>query len=259
MTHLSRLAVAGLLLPLAIAASAWTPERPADLGRVVLDASSSRAGMAPVQFDHWRHRALFTCRLCHVDVGFAMAAGETRVSASSNQAGFHCGACHNGKTAHRAKPIFASCGARGAPESAARCNRCHTRGDAAQRSKDYEAFAAGMPRKGLAGGVDWEKAEASGRIKPLDYVEGVSIRRDSLAMDREITIKSRMTDVTFSHRKHAVWNGCEVCHPDIFPSNPGAARATMLQIADGESCGACHGKVAFALGDCERCHLMPVR
>jgi c(7)-type cytochrome triheme protein len=62
-----------------------------------------------------------------------------------------------------------------------------------------------------------------------------------------------MTDVLFSHRKHAVWNGCEVCHPEIFA--PGAQRYTMLEISAGEACGVCHGKVAFSLRECERCHL----
>ena len=53
-----------------------TPERiyatVAIHGRVVLDNFSTDTGMPAVVFDHWRHRVLFTCRVCHVDVGFAM-------------------------------------------------------------------------------------------------------------------------------------------------------------------------------------------
>jgi hypothetical protein len=28
-------------------------------------------------FRHWLHRSKYTCRLCHVDIGFAMEAGGT--------------------------------------------------------------------------------------------------------------------------------------------------------------------------------------
>lgn len=206
--------------------------------------------------------ARYTCRLCHVDVGFAMTARETRVSAATNQGGFHCGACHDGKATWRGKPIFPACsGDRAKPDDEGRCIRCHTRGDAAQRKKDFLAFAEGLPRKGAAGDLDWEEAESTGRIRPADHVEGVSIPRKPLKMDKDVTLQSSgwMTDVLFSHKKHAVWNGCEVCHPDIYPSQKGAARRNMLQISSGESCGACHGKVAFALSDCERCHVKPVR
>lgn len=216
--------------------------------------------MAPVEFEHWRHRALYTCRLCHVDVGFAMTAGATGVSAATNRSGFHCGACHDGKTLHAGQPIFAACG-EAAVKGDLRCARCHNRGEAARRRKEYEALAARLPRKGIQGGVDWEEAEARRLVTPVDALPPISVARPPLRMDRDVVVESRgwMTDVLFSHRKHAVWNGCEVCHPDIFPSQKGALRYTMLQIASGEGCGACHGKVAFGLGDCERCHLTPVK
>jgi c(7)-type cytochrome triheme protein len=256
-----RLAAAALLLAAAalpLAAAAWSTEAIHDQGRVVLDGFSTRAGMPPVQFDHWRHRARHTCRLCHVDVGFAMTAGATEVSAATNRAGHHCGACHDGVRRHGGAPVFAACGDRpdGAPGE--RCLRCHTRGDAAARRREFEAFAVTLPRKGGGGrGIDWEEAEARRLVRPVDHLQGVSIRRRPLRRDVDVLITSRgwMTDVLFSHRKHAAWNGCEVCHPDIFPSRPGAVRYSMVEINSGESCGACHGKVAFSIGDCERCHV----
>ena len=111
--------------------------------------------------------------------------------------------------------------------------------------------------------MDWQQAEEQGKIHPLDMLEGVSVQRPALKMDRDVSIESHgawMTDVKFSHKKHAVWNGCEVCHPEIFPrTKAGAAKFTMFQIVAGESCGVCHGKVAFALAYCERCHVKPVR
>jgi len=261
MTMRPALRPAVLLIALPIAASAWTSPPPPDYGHVELRNFSGSAGIEPVQFDHWRHRPYFTCRLCHVDIGFAMTAGDTRVSASTNQSGFHCGACHNGKTVVAGKVVFPACGARATPVDAARCRRCHHRGDPAQRRKEFEAVAEGLPRAGAAGEVDWEKAEALGRIHPADHVEGVSLPRRPIAMDKDVTIESRgwMTDVIFSHKKHAIWNGCEVCHPEIFPHNREAPRPKMVDIASGESCGACHGRVAFSLGACERCHRKPVQ
>jgi c(7)-type cytochrome triheme protein len=32
---------------------------------------------------------------------------------------------------------------------------------------------------------------------------------------------------------------------------------TMVGIAEGKWCGRCHGKVAFPLTDCQRCHVKP--
>ncbi len=247
-----------LVLPLPSVAMSVPPAHV--YGRVVIDNFSTRARVAPVAFDHWRHRARFTCRLCHVDIGFAMTAEATKISAATNQSGFHCGACHNGKTIYSGKPVFESCSTSRKLDGA--CARCHTRGDLARLLRDWEAFAAGKPRDRF-GGVDWEKAEAGWIVKPLDFLEGVSIRRTPLAMDKEISIESRgtwMTDVLFSHKKHAVWIGCEVCHPEIFPSTKnGAVRFSMLQITNGESCGVCHQKVAFPLADCEKCHVSSVR
>lgn len=263
MRHACLLAAVALLPP-APPASAWTTAAPPDYGRVVLDSFTPEANMPPAQFDHWRHRARHTCRVCHVDVGFAMAAKETRVSAGTNQGGFHCGACHDGRATWRGKPIFASCsGDRAKPEDEVRCKRCHDRGDPGQRRKDFDAFTAGLPRKGATGDVDWEEAEAQGKIKPLDFLEGQSFRRTPLRMDKDVAIQSKaswMTDVVFSHRKHAVWNGCEACHPEIFPSTKrGNAKYSMFQISSGEYCGVCHGRVAFPLAHCQRCHVKPVR
>ncbi len=257
-TPLALAAAAALLL--ARATPAWNDPPPQDYGRVVLDEGATRAGMAPVQFDHWRHRARYTCRLCHVDVGFAMSAGATHVSGDTIRAGFHCGACHDGKHEYRGTRIFAACAPRGKGPPPERCARCHGLGDPEQRRKDFEAFAARAPRRPTTRAIDWEEAEDRWGWKPIDAVEGASLARPPLRMDVDVVIASRgwMTDVLFSHRKHAVWNGCEVCHPEIFPSRAGDVRHTMLEINAGRACGACHGKVAFSLSECDRCHARPL-
>jgi c(7)-type cytochrome triheme protein len=230
---------------------------PHELGHLVLEARSRRAGIPGVEFEHWRHRARFTCRVCHVDVGFAMAAGETGISASTNRSGFHCGACHDGKRTYKGRPVFAACSGATSLDGPGSCRRCHARADPAKAKADYDAFAARLPRNSH-GAVDWERAEADGSIMPSDFLEGVSIPRAALRMERDVHIQAEASwvdDIVFSHKKHTVWNGCEVCHPEIFPATTaGAVKYTMLQISAGQYCGACHDKVAFPLADCGACH-----
>ncbi len=101
---------------------------PHTLGHLVLEERSRAAGIPGVPFEHWRHRVRFTCRVCHVDVGFAMAVGQSGISASTNRRGFHCGACHDGKRTYRGDPIFSSCDdPRRFYAPGATCKRCHTK------------------------------------------------------------------------------------------------------------------------------------
>lgn len=264
MEFLKRLCFPLLLLPLySISAYSMRITPPHEYGMVILNNYSRSAGFAPVAFDHWLHRAMFTCRICHVDIGFAMEGGATKIRAATNRDGFHCGACHNGKTAYKGETIFASCADNSAQEGSSLCDRCHSVEDKTRKKKQFSEYIEKFPKKGLGNTVDWEEAEAKGLIRPLDYLEGVSIRRSPLKMEKEISIESRVTwmsDVMFSHKKHAVWNGCEVCHPEIFPSTKqGTVKYTMFQIVNGEYCGVCHDKVAFPIIECQRCHVKPVK
>jgi c(7)-type cytochrome triheme protein len=246
----------------AAAVSAMTIVPPDRYGRVVINNYSDKARLAPVVFDHWLHRAMFTCRLCHVDIGFVMKAGATKISAATNMKGFHCGSCHNGTRAYEGKTIFGSCSSDYTREEGARCERCHSLGKNVKKEYEFNTFSKKLPQRGLGNGIDWEEAEMKGLIKPADFLEGVSIRRPPIRIDKDVSIESRgswMSEVLFSHRKHALWNGCEVCHPDIFPSTKkGAVKYWMIQISGGEYCGICHNKVAFPLIDCQRCHTKPV-
>ncbi len=236
------------------AANAGATALPYEYGRVVIANHSQSAGLAPVVFDHWRHRSKFTCRLCHVDIGFAMKAGATNITASTNKQGFYCGACHNGKRNYKGKAIFASCS--GAAKSAA-CERCHSLKKPTANERDFKAFAAKMPKKTYGNGIDWEAAESKGLIKPIDTLEGVSMQRPRLKPQKDFSIEAKVqgvSDVVFSHKKHAVWNGCELCHPDIFPIIKGTVKYTMADIKKGDYCGVCHVKIAFPLDECQRCH-----
>jgi c(7)-type cytochrome triheme protein len=228
------------------------PQQPSDYGKVILDKHSSN-GPGTVVFDHWLHRSKFTCRLCHVDIGFAMQAQATGITASTNREGFHCGTCHDGKRVFEGKMIFASCAD---ATSGMQCDRCHSLGKVGVRKYEYKAFTAKYP-KGIYG-VDWEVAERSGIINPVDFLEGLSIRKTPLQSREDFSVKagySWVHPIAFSHEKHVVWNGCEVCHPDIFPTTKkGTVHYSMFLNIEGRFCGACHGKVAFPLNNCQRCH-----
>jgi c(7)-type cytochrome triheme protein len=118
-----------------------------------------------------------------------------------------------------------------------------------------------MPKETFGNGINWEKAEVDGSIKLTDYLEGVSVKKAKFKIQQDFSIKPKtegMPDIIFSHTKHTVWNGCELCHPDIFIGiKKGTTNYSMVELFEGKYCGACHDKVAFPLTDCQRCHSKP--
>jgi c(7)-type cytochrome triheme protein len=128
---------------------------------------------------------------------------------------------------------------------------------------DFVAFTKGLPKGRLGNGVDWELAEEKGLIKPIDFLEGVSVPRKSLTAQKDFALSPKlegMPEIIFSHSKHTVWNGCELCHPEIFGAvKKGSVKYTMSEIFDGKYCGVCHVTVAFPMQDCQRCHAKPVK
>ncbi len=236
---------------------------PHEYGRVVIANYSEKAGMAPVVFDHWLHRARYTCRLCHVDIGFAMKGGATGIKAADNAKGYYCGACH-GRTSAGTGKLFESCGkVNGPAETRLRCRRCHSQGQDVRPERDFAVFTRDLPKGRFGNGIDWEKAEEEHRVKPVDHLEGVSIPRKSLAAQKDFSLSPQlqgMPEIIFSHTKHAVWNGCELCHPEIFVGvKRGTKKYSMVEIFEGKYCGVCHISVAFPLLDCQRCHSRPVQ
>ncbi len=236
---------------------------PFEYGRVVIQNYSEKAGLAPVVFNHWLHRAKYTCRLCHVDIGFAMKAGETGIKAADNIKGYYCGTCHNGRTVSGDKKIFGSCAVAPAPEERTRCQRCHSLGTNVTPEYDFSKFTRDFPKERFGNGINWEKAEEEGLVKPVDFIEGVSIKRKSLAIQKDFALTPKlegMPNIIFSHKKHTVWNGCELCHPEIFIGvKKGTTKYSMPEIFGGKYCGVCHNSVAFPLIDCQRCHTQPVQ
>jgi c(7)-type cytochrome triheme protein len=235
---------------------------PYEYGRVVINNYAESAHLPPVVFDHWLHRANFTCRLCHVDIAFAMKSGATGIKAADNMRGYYCGTCHNGKMQWQDRKVFESCSKEYGHGDLKRCERCHSLGKEVKKEYDFNKFTEKLPKERFGNGINWEKAEDEGLIKPIGFLPGISVKRPSLKIQKDFSLEPKvegMPQIIFSHKKHTVWNGCEVCHPEIFAGvKKGLTKYSMPEIFDGKYCGACHGKVAFPLLDCQRCHTMPV-
>jgi len=249
-----------LTLALAVALGSGAPPpsgRAADEqhGQVVLDAFTGKLGLPSVTFDHALHRERHTCRVCHVDLAFALRAGESGVSATTNEAGQHCGACHDG-VERNGQVVFRACRGWPKPDEARGCTRCHL-GPRLGASPGYAELKARLPVD-AEGYIDWEAAERRQLIHPADKVPGVAVKRPTMATDRDVTFQAIGTwlrPVSFSHAKHARWNGCGMCHPEIFPlGGRREVRSNMGDIRAGRSCGICHVNVAFPLDVCKRCH-----
>ncbi|HYH22169.1 MAG TPA: c(7)-type cytochrome triheme domain-containing protein [Azospirillum sp.] len=109
----------------------------------------------------------------------------------------------------------------------------------------------------LAGNhVNWVEALNRGLINPR---KGVTPDAGMNAVDMNVlmTRTASMPNVKFPHREHTQWLACTNCHPAIFLPKKGGNPTNMHAILKGEFCGVCHGKVAFPLTDCFRCHNTP--
>ncbi|OGP18358.1 MAG: hypothetical protein A2V21_309275 [Deltaproteobacteria bacterium GWC2_55_46] len=117
--------------------------------------------------------------------------------------------------------------------------------------------ASGLP-KDRYGLVDWARLVRENIISPKASLDPEEEEIPPLKMDVVITAKGDfVNDVIYPHEMHTYWLKCDVCHPQIFVPAKGSNEMTMVGIVQGEWCGRCHGKVAFPLTDCNRCHSTP--
>lgn len=235
----------------------WKPTPPrSKYGNVVMGNISEKKSMSPVVFNHWLHRALYTCRLCHIDIGFAMEADGTGITEEDNKNGLYCGACHNGKEAFG--PEIKNLSEKKVTKN---CDRCHSYGKKVKFEKDFYKFTKHFPRVKYGNGLDWIKAEDTGMVELTDYLKNFSVKADTLKYSTDIDFNSKiqeMPDIIFSHEKHTIWNGCALCHPAIFGIKKGLSVYSMKDIVEGKYCGVCHGKVAFPNLACKSCHVKEV-
>ena len=228
-------------------------------------AEAEAKGLAPVIYPHWMHRLLYECKVCHTDV-FQMKRGANSISHAAFDSNRLCASCHDGKSAFSTTALD-------------QCERCHTAGkDGEDRllnasKADLKAVKEASTRVGsmfspekLPGGklpldrlgaIDWNAMKTLGAYEPLKTVAVLNKDTVQEARDNEILFEPAMNyvnSVVFSHKTHSAQARCSNCHQTLFKDALGANTATMKDMSEGRSCGACHGKVAFKFADCNRCH-----
>lgn len=214
-------------------------------GNVVMRHGTKKAGMAPVIFPHWNHRARYTCRVCHLELGFSMSYGNSGITRRQYLAGAYCGTCHDGKIAFSARE-----------ESGSNCIRCHMQ-ETSGLQQCFEAFAAKLPEANFGNGIDWARAINDGQIEPVTTLQGAITMPlpEKLHQPLKLGTTSPRSDVLFSHKEHFAELDCSSCHPDLFNiQGKGTQALTMGRNLYGEFCGGCHMRVAFPMNDCRRCH-----
>lgn len=212
-------------------------------GNVVMRSRSRSAGMAPVVFVHWSHRARYTCRVCHQELGFGMRLGDTGITRSQIVSGKTCGLCHDGTRAFSAK-------------DAGSCVKCHLE-NMAELERQFDDFAAYLPMSRFGNAIDWAAAVKRGLVTPANSLAAqVTLPfPEKLKQPLKLGTSSPRSDVAFSHQEHFAELDCSSCHPDIFNiKKKSTADFTMETNIYGSFCGACHMQVAFPMNDCKRCH-----
>lgn len=121
-----------------------------------------------------------------------------------------------------------------------------------------EAYA-NLPKtpSDLGNGIDWVRAVDERFISPRWDINDPD--EQPLVMDMNIirVPKGSIPNELFPHRQHTLLLDCSNCHPAIFIPQVGANQISMAANLLGQKCGTCHGKVAFPLSECKRCHSQP--
>lgn len=113
-----------------------------------------------------------------------------------------------------------------------------------------------LPRSAVGNHVDWVTALEGGFIEPRMSLDANQIMRP-VNMDVQMDQTGSMPFVSFPHYAHTLHLACSNCHTKLFLPRRNANPVNMFAILQGEYCGVCHGKVAFPLTDCFRCHNTP--
>lgn len=228
-------------------ASLYTGEKER-YGDVVLRKKSLIHNTKPVVFSHRNHRSRFTCRVCHTELEFSMAKGDTDFSREDCQDGFYCGACHNGEIAFSTRYS---------------CNLCHIKVDSKGDYKaSHDPLLSGnhLPEQKYGDGINWVQAINSGKIAPVNSIlpEGppeMMTLPKHLELPLRWTTTAPRTVVSFPHKEHIQWLDCANCHPDMFSiKKMGTVEFNKKKNLYGMYCGTCHMTVAFPMNGCNRCH-----
>lgn len=119
--------------------------------------------------------------------------------------------------------------------------------------KTWEEAEKLLPKSPIDDAVDWMAALRQGTIKPRAAIDGPgNPEANAFKWDFYFPGPDPSLDAYFPHSSHTQWVACESCHPRIFRTRE--LEITMEQFVEGQYCGVCHGKVAFSLDSCARCH-----
>ncbi|MDH3658968.1 MAG: c-type cytochrome [Alphaproteobacteria bacterium] len=119
-----------------------------------------------------------------------------------------------------------------------------------------ESFSV-LPPAQAGNRIDWVRALDDGQIQPWADLSDPSAEKDVMDLDIVMEVKGTMPDVVYPHKQHTEWLDCANCHTELFIPQRGKNQLSMAAILLGEQCGVCHGKVAFPVSDCKRCHSRP--
>ena len=113
---------------------------------------------------------------------------------------------------------------------------------------------AELVRSNFGNNTDWVASLESKKVTPR--WERTNAIAEGIVMDLNIlrVPKGSMPNVVFPHKQHTEWLECSNCHPAIFIPQKGANQISMPLIMLGQKCGVCHGKVAFPVSQCTKCH-----
>ena len=126
----------------------------------------------------------------------------------------------------------------------------------AKANRNPEVILKDIP-KDQSGTVDWVVAFKDKLISPRESLDPNKAPVPPFQFDIDIPAVGAMPNVVFPHFPHTYWLDCGNCHPDIFIMKKGANPISMVKIVNGEFCGRCHGRVAFPIANCSRCHVKP--
>ena len=215
---------------------------PGKYGNIMINNKTGEGKAMPeVEFPHWLHRSKYTCKVCHTEIGFKMKAGANDFVMANIFAGKDCGTCHNGKAAF----------------AVTECDRCHTGGLPNEKNRIIGEALHALPADDFGNKINWVKALRDGAIKPKASVDGTG-EMTVLDMDILLNVKKfapAPPRVLYPHKAHTEWLDCSSCHPEPFKQKKeGNPEMSMRKILSGQYCGTCHGRVAFPLTNCFRCH-----
>lgn len=116
---------------------------------------------------------------------------------------------------------------------------------------DWEAAEAMLPKSAM-GSIDWMAALDQGTIK-LRPKPGGAEAPAPFDLDFFLKGPDPSFDAWFPHSAHTRMMDCKTCHTTTVRYRDN--QITMGDLYEGKYCARCHGKVAFGLEECTRCHL----